>query len=105
MAFDALRNRTIVHGGKNGASRLSDVWEWDGTNWTEASAAVRPSERHGPAMIYDSARSRMTLFGGRDATQFFADTWQLANNPGPLNPGLAWERKTTTTAPSARCTT
>ncbi len=102
MAFEALRNRTIVHGGKNGASRLSDVWEWDGATWTEASAAVRPSERHGPAMVYDTARNRMTLFGGRDATQFFADTWQLANNPGPLNPGLAWERKTTTTAPTAR---
>ncbi len=102
MAFDALRNRTIVHGGKNGASRLSDVWEWDGTTWTEASAAVRPSERHGPAMVYDTARNRMTLFGGRDATQFFGDTWQLANNPGPLNPGLAWQRKTTTTAPTAR---
>jgi hypothetical protein len=102
MAFDALRNRTIVHGGKNGASRLSDVWEWDGTTWTEASAAVRPSERHGPSMVYDTSRNRLTLFGGRDATQFFADTWQLANNPGPLNPGLAWERKTTTNAPSAR---
>ena len=44
----------------------------------------------------------MTVFGGRDATQFFGQTWQLANNPGPLNPGLAWTQSTTATAPSAR---
>jgi hypothetical protein len=104
MAFDALRNRTVLYGGRNGATRLADVWEWNGANWTQADTTLQPSPRHGMGVAYDSVRNRTVLFGGRNNT-FFRDTWELTNNPGPLNTGLGWSRRSTANAPSARNST
>lgn len=33
MAYDAVRNKTILFGGSDGQQTLADTWEWDGRVW------------------------------------------------------------------------
>jgi hypothetical protein len=72
MAYDALRDRTVVFGGKVGTSRLSDVWEWDGSAWTDVtpqgSPAWGPDARDGHSMAYDPRAERVVLHGGETAS-------------------------------------
>jgi hypothetical protein len=80
MAFDSVRGRTVLFGGKSGLyGAMSDTWEWDGTTWTQR-ASGGPSGRQRHAMAFDSARGVTVLFGGhRDISSYtanFGDTWE-----------------------------
>ena len=55
MAYDNLRNRTILFGGFSGGA-LSDTWEWDGTAWAKR-ASTGPAGREAG----DRAIGRRTL--------------------------------------------
>ena len=35
MVYDFVRERVVLLGGFDNATRYGDVWEWDGTDWTE----------------------------------------------------------------------
>lgn len=35
MAWDARRGRAVLYGGEGEQGLLADVWEWDGTRWSE----------------------------------------------------------------------
>lgn len=83
LAYDTLKKRIVLFGGSNDTltnPRLSDLWEWDGSNWTPKSPAapLAPPARYGHGLAYDTERERMVLFGGRlnDASTKFADTWE-----------------------------
>jgi len=79
MAYDALRNRTVIFGGKAGSSRLLDVWEWDGSAWTDVtpqgSPAWGPDARDGHSMAYDPRAERVVLHGGETASGCMQDVW------------------------------
>ncbi len=69
MTWDATRLRAVLFGGQtNDASGsvvlLGDLWEYDGTNWSQRTFAAGPLGRVGAAMSFDLARSRAILFGG-----------------------------------------
>ena len=69
MAWDATRMRTVMFGGQtidaSGAVVfLGDLWEYDGTSWSQRSFGAGPSLRSGAAMAFDLGRSRAVLFGG-----------------------------------------
>src|SRR5262249_53405200 len=52
-------------------TRLGDVWEWDGTGWTDRSppaGATAPSARMSALMVYDASRRVMVLRGGNTGT-------------------------------------
>jgi hypothetical protein len=72
---------------------LSDVWGWDGRQWTLLSNEG-PPRRLLSATSYDSARARLVVFGGvgRDDEKL-NDTWAWD--------GTAW-RQLATTGPTAR---
>jgi hypothetical protein len=54
---------------------LSDMWQWDGTRWTEIRlTGPTPGHRYQPVMVYDRARDRTVLFGG--APDGRNDTWE-----------------------------
>lgn len=54
-----------------GGYRLSDLWEWDGSTWTQRMPVVSPAAGYGPTPIaYDEARQRLTLFNGVDTWVF-----------------------------------
>ncbi len=78
MAYDSARGVTVMFGGAAASSLLADTWEWDGTAWTENTAAG-PPKRYGHAMAYDTDHARTVLFGGQSAFPFgqgvLGDTW------------------------------
>ena len=72
MVFDTRRGVVVLFGGE-GVSlidgktvRYDDLWEWDGSTWTERelTGAPRPQARRDHVMAYDSARGVSLLFGG-----------------------------------------
>lgn len=70
MAFDPVRARTILVGGR-GDDR---TWAWDGRTW-EAVASGPPAERWSPRLTWDSVGARVLLFGGESGGASPADTW------------------------------
>jgi hypothetical protein len=59
----------LVSGGLDEFSgRLDDLWEWDGSRWTEVTALnLSPPARYYGSMVYDAARASTLLFGGIDS--------------------------------------
>lgn len=94
MAFDSGRGVAVLFGGFDGTSVFDDTWEWNGTAWSLASPATRPSARSAHATVYDPIRQRTIVFGGADGSGIaLADTWAWN--------GSQWSQ-VATTGPSAR---
>ena len=94
MAYDTIRDETILFGGKN-ESVLGDTWTWNGTIWTQHSPATSPSARYQTAMTYDTARGETVLFGGFDSQVIYlGDTWAWN--------GTTWTQHFPVTSPPAR---
>ncbi|MFH0793360.1 MAG: kelch repeat-containing protein, partial [bacterium] len=94
MAYDSLRNRLVMFGGKNAAAILGDVWFY-ATDWQAAPpSSTVPSARHSHSMVYMPSIDRTIIFGGVDKDgQFLGDTWAYnadANSyslvPSPVSP-------------------
>ena len=78
MAYDALRSRTVLFGGSAGSTKLADLWEWNGTAWTNATLPANswgPEGRSGHAMDYDPRNERILITGGDTANGCASDTW------------------------------
>ncbi|MGC4121273.1 MAG: kelch repeat-containing protein [Myxococcales bacterium] len=96
MAQDEARGVTVLFGGANADADgnrlyLDDVWEWDGTSWTDRTPAAsepRPLARMSAAMAYDRVRQRVVLHGGVDDVGPFDDTWEWD--------GARWKERTPT---------
>ena len=81
FAYDAARDRLVLHGGftppaDRGSDPVprGDTWEWDGA-W-RAVAEGGPGMRDHTAMAYDPERGVVVLFGGARPDQtLLADTW------------------------------
>jgi hypothetical protein len=86
MVHHAGRNRTLVIGGSSRTGTEADVWQWDGTAWTEVTPELGPSvARLGAAAAYDPDRDRVVLFGGQ-FNRLFSDTYELLSPTAP-----AWQ--------------
>jgi hypothetical protein len=80
MAYDSSRQHTVLFGGYDAFTYLSDTWAWNGSSWTQM-ATTGPVARGGHAMTYDSLRGRVVLFGGYDINGIFlGDTWEWDGN-------------------------
>jgi len=98
MAYDPIRQRTVVFGGVEGAGATglkSDTWEWDGDAWTEVVTADSPLPRYGAQFTYHSVARRIILFGGTDYVDYMDDTWSYD--------GQNWILMQPAVPPSARC--
>jgi hypothetical protein len=92
MVYDALRDRTVLFGGRNSAgTALGDTWVWNGSSWAPGPAG--PPARFDHAMAYDSARGVIVLFGGQAGGVRLGDTWEWN--------GTSWAQRSNT-GPSAR---
>jgi len=87
MVYDADRGRVVLFGGYGGATsaraRFNDLWEWDGTGWTDVTpAGTKPSPRLNALMAYDASRKAIVLRGGNTGTAVppsgtaIDDTWE-----------------------------
>jgi hypothetical protein len=84
MAYDPLRERTVVFGGlAAGSVRMDDLYEYDGASWYGPYLpTVRPAGRTsygssatfaGGNALASAARNRVVIFGGETASQITAD--------------------------------
>jgi hypothetical protein len=114
MWYDPLAKKTIVYGGVGArnidthAKRYSDMWSFDGTNWTRITEAATPGIRFAPQIAVDPNSNKVLLFGGLrvtiddedHVTQFYdndlwswdgaSSTWteiQTDRAPGPRQNG------------------
>jgi hypothetical protein len=79
LAYDSLRKRVVLFGGRNLDSSLEpDTWEWDGNTW-EQITNIGPTPRVAHAMAGTSLAT--LLFGGMKSTfssssaDLLRDTW------------------------------
>jgi hypothetical protein len=85
MAFCPATGKMYMFGGQDQTGALlDDLWEWDGSTWSEVPSDVRPVPRSETAMAYDSVRKSLILFGGQgkpplpyaDVAGYMRDTWE-----------------------------
>lgn len=103
MTYDTQRGVAIMFGGVGRAPVfLDDVWEFDGTQWTNPGPSLRPPGLRGAAIAFDARARRAVLFGGDVGGTPNPDVWEwdgtqwtrtaAAVNPGShLNAGLAYD--------------
>lgn len=100
LAYDASRGVTVLFGGWSGSAWLSDIWEWNGSTWTQrcttapCSTAARPARRESAVFVYDAARAVTVLFGGWGDNQPLGDTWTWD--------GSTWTVRNPAAPPAAR---
>lgn len=95
IAYDVVRQRLLVFGGETSTGLTNQLWSWNGTTWTNLTAAG-PGPRRNPAMCYNGLSDRVLMFGGTDSVgaNFFGDTWE--------HDGVAWQLRTPATSPGPR---
>ena len=97
LAYDVDRARTVMFGG---STYSPEVFEWDGTSWTDvgagAGASGTPPPRAGDAMAWDGINHRVIVFGGHDASAALVpnDTWEWD--------GATWTMTSGNAGPPAR---
>jgi len=91
MAFDPVRKRLVLFGGRGTIGPLSDTWEFDGATWKPMVSPTNPGPRTLHAMAYDPIAQRVLLFGGAAAPD---DLWSWD--------GLSWTKLPTAISPAAR---
>ena len=95
MAFDSTRNVAVIHRGTQGATNTTfhdDLWEWDGTDWTQVptNGPLPPRDWNG-SLIYHPSRQRLVAVFHHMAD---LQTWTFA--------GSRWQRECFDTQPSRR---
>ena len=107
MAFCPATGKTYMFGGMSDNPEVNilfdDLWEWDGTSWSQVQTDVRPSGRSGAAMAYDPLRKSLILFGGVNNSPVgigeqlvLGDTWEW--NPSTRK----WSQLQPTASPEPR---
>lgn len=89
MAYDPVRRRTVLFGGRLAQSSqfVNETWEFDGSTWTQRTlAGTLPPPRTMASMAFDPLRGVLVMVGGADGrdvnagTQFspgfFSDVWE-----------------------------
>lgn len=93
MAYDPIRDKTILYGGINAVTGFVETWEWNGTTWTQLSPANSPTfsntlradmcwdSTRGVILMYHAFFEEMWEWDGTDWTQLFPATMPA----GPTN--------------------
>jgi MYXO-CTERM domain-containing protein len=88
IAFCPATGKTYLFGGQSpNYDLLNDLWEWDGSSWSQVLGDVRPTKRANPAMAYDPSRKSLILFGGMtypsapydEVALDLCDTWEWSS--------------------------
>jgi len=99
MAYDALRNRTVLFGGRLrdaptlAASYANDTWTWDGGAgvWQKMSPQLPPPGSAGHAMAFDSTRGVVVLLGGTFVLEDYTESIVTAQSASTWDwNGVEW---------------
>jgi hypothetical protein len=111
MWYDPLAKKTILYSGAGArsidhhAKRFSDMWSFDGTNWTRITEEANAGIRFAPQVAVDPESGKVLVFGGLRATIDEEDrVTQFYDNDLWIWDGAAssWTEVQTETAPPAR---
>lgn len=99
MCFDERRGVVVMYGTQSGSvfAGGDQTWEFDGTDWTQATTATTPPGLETPAMAYDKGRGVVVMFGGWNGSSpgtMYDTTWEYD--------GTDWTLRTPTTSPGPR---
>lgn len=101
MAYDAVRERVVLHGGDDDTNILKDTWEWDGATWVPTNvpgtetATTAPAGRAFHAAAYDPLRAVVVAWGGQGSSgDLYDDTWEWD--------GTIWREATPLDRPTVR---
>ena len=94
LAYDPIRDRTVVFGGSSNTEGSQDTWEWDGRDWHLRKTTVKPPARHKAGMVFDASRSTVVMHGGAVFEDSYNDTWSFD--------GSDWSQIVTSRVPSGR---
>jgi hypothetical protein len=81
LAYDAARQRVVLHGGNTSAGLSGETWEWvcASRTWLHVSPGPgepSPGPRQSHSMAFDASRGRVVLFGGAgNGGATLGDTW------------------------------
>lgn len=90
MTWDSVHQRIVLFGGsEQGGQSLTDLWAWDGTNWSLLMPAT-PSlgSSFGRTLVHDPLRDRLVLFSGTSGALNVAE-WNGASWT-TLTPSQSW---------------
>ncbi len=73
----------------------NDLWEWDGSNWTQRTTGNTPPPRENGAMAFDYGRNDFVLFGGW-AGYYLSDTWLLDGDTWTVIPERTGRQRSVT---------
>jgi RHS repeat-associated protein len=109
MAYDPSINKTILYGGYNGTSLLSDTWEWSSSTstWTQLSPSTSPGNLAFASLAYDPSTGNLVLFGGATSTGDSPGFGGGSSAPSESSKtwtfnGTNWTQLSPTTSPPAR---
>ncbi|MEZ4247647.1 MAG: kelch repeat-containing protein [Polyangiales bacterium] len=96
LVYDTARGVVTLYGGRPASGMgpaFGDVWDWDGTTWTERVTMGAPPSRREPMVAFDEHRGVLVVFGGLRGGMAVSDLWELD--------GTTWTERTAT-GPGAR---
>jgi hypothetical protein len=97
-AFDEQHRQLVIYGGRGEGldDLLTDMWSFDGSDWTEITPPPEPVARYGHAMVFQPGSDRVLLFGGGNLWDriVYGDTWEWD--------GSGWLQRFPVTSPSPR---
>ncbi|HSY51506.1 MAG TPA: kelch repeat-containing protein [Thermoanaerobaculia bacterium] len=86
-AIDPTTNHALIFGGirvdtdpTNNQVQVyaNDMWDWDGTKWTQINTAAVPPPRENAGLALDPLRNQLIMFGGYSGF-YLSDVWTLGN--------------------------
>lgn len=77
--------KLVVDGLKQSQVYSNDLWQWDGTKWTQVSASAAPPERENGGLAFDPISNELVLFAGY-AGYYRSDVWGLRSGQWFLRP-------------------
>lgn len=90
LAFDPVRQQTVLFGGVDALGDRADTWLWDGTAWTPG-PLTGPAARREHAMTWEPTAGVVLLACGRTQQLRRGDTWTFD--------GSSWTNVTSATVP------
>jgi len=92
MAYDPVRDRVVLFGGRDAFDYLTDTWEWNGatSTWSKVTTStMTPEARDTPSLVYDPNRGRIVMFGGALSGNAVNSTWEFDGAQWIRTPALS----------------
>ncbi|MBN2327755.1 MAG: hypothetical protein JXR73_11430, partial [Candidatus Omnitrophica bacterium] len=99
LAFDPFRGVAVLFGGFTHPGQgspaevvYSDMWEWDGSAWSQIDVSIKPESTVYADMVYDKGKRKIVYFGGMKSawTGLSNDTWEYTASSSSGMPKQFW---------------